>query len=93
MVNWIFEITRKLGYLAETAYIAVMFFDRYFSKNNVRILKQQRLLALTCLFIAGKIHEELSEPLISEMLAFTGKLFNANDLKVMFNLSSISNYN
>ena len=83
MVDWIFQISKTLKYLPETAYIAVNFFDRYFSRKNVRILKQQRLLALTCVFIAGKIHEELLEPLIPEMLAFTGKLLDANDLKVL----------
>lgn len=82
MIHFIFKVTLKLDYLPETAFIAVSFFDRYIAKNNVRVLKQQRLLALTCIFIAGKIHEELSEPLISEILEFNDSLFSANCLKV-----------
>ena len=82
MIHFIFKVALKLEYLPETAFIAVTLYDRYLAKNNVRILKQQRLLALTCIFIAGKIHEELSEPLISEMLEFHDSLFDANGLKV-----------
>lgn len=83
MIVWMKKISSGLHFVPETTYIALNFYDRYMSENRVVVKRQIRLLALTCVFMAGKIHEELCEPLIKEMFAFTkpGE-YNPNDIKV-----------
>jgi Cyclin, N-terminal domain len=68
-VQWMAEIARRLRFIPETAFVAINFFDRYHSARKVTFKRQNQLLALTCVYMAGKLLEELIEPTIKEIVA------------------------
>ncbi|KAJ3367721.1 hypothetical protein HDU91_001159 [Kappamyces sp. JEL0680] len=80
IIHWLKSIAAKLGYVPETFYMAINFYDRYLSKVNVTQSRQYRLLALTCLYVAGKLLEELAEPLMKEMVSFSDKMFTPKEI-------------
>lgn len=58
--------------MPETTFVAINFFDRYHSAKNVTFKRQKQLLAVTCVYMAGKLLEELLEPTIKEILGVSG---------------------
>ena len=76
------QLNQQFDYHPETAHIAVQFFDRYLSRVRVVQRKHFQLLALTSLFLAAKVEEEILEPLCSDMTKKTGSLFAIQDVRV-----------
>lgn len=70
-------------FLDETFFIAVAYLDIYLSKVKVTQRKQFNLLALSCVFIAAKIYEEILEPTCTEMANISIDGHNIKDLKRM----------
>ena len=66
----------------ETAYVALQYFDRYLSRVRVVQRRQFHLLALTALFVAAKMEEEILEPVCSDMIKFAEMHVTVPDLKV-----------
>jgi hypothetical protein len=77
------SICHDLVFLDETFYIAVTYLDIYLSKVKVTQRKQFNLLALSCVFLASKIYEEILEPTCTEMINLTDNVHNVKDLKRM----------
>lgn len=75
-------IAKDLHFVPETTYVAVNFYDRYLSLTRVTMAKQFHLLALTCVYIAGKILEELREPDLKDMVKFSPQM-TVKDIKVI----------
>jgi hypothetical protein len=67
-IKFIIKRNEGLGWNRETAYIAILFLDRYLNKAKVCMKRKFYLVALACLFIAGKLEEEDLEPTCDDML-------------------------
>ncbi|KAI4327355.1 hypothetical protein L6164_019827 [Bauhinia variegata] len=59
-LEWIFSTQETLGFQVHTAYLAVTYFDRFFSKRSVNEAQPWgvRLLSLGCLSLAAKMEEQ-----------------------------------
>ena len=79
------QMNHQFDYHPETAYIAVQFFDRYLSRVRITQRRQFQLLAVTSLYLAAKVEEEILEPLCSDMTDKTGNLVAIHDIRVSSN--------
>lgn len=77
------SICHDFLFLDETFFIAVAYLDIYLSKVKVTQRKQFNLLALSCVFLASKIYEEILEPTCTEMADASIDGHNLKDLKRM----------
>ncbi len=82
LLAMITRVASKMKYSAETVFVAMNFLDRYHSSVRVTLRKQHYLAALTCIFLAGKLLEELAEPTIKEMIEYCPELFTSAEIKV-----------
>lgn len=57
VAEWFFSSVKQFNYSPETAFIAMRFFDRFFSKERVSA-KHQSLVVHACFLIAGKVNED-----------------------------------
>lgn len=77
------DVCREFTFQEETIYVAVNFLDRYLSRVKVTMRKQFNLLAITCVYIAAKYHEEIKEPCSSDMAESSLDGHNVKDLRRM----------
>jgi hypothetical protein len=77
-------LNSRLRFLPETYYMSVHLFDGYISQVSIRIKKQYFYVALGCVYICGKLVEELSEPKVEDMLRFSRVEVTGKKLKVLF---------
>jgi hypothetical protein len=78
-------LNNRLRFLPETYYMSVHLFDAYVSQVSIRMKKQYFYVALGCVYICGKLVEELSEPKIEDILRFSKIEITGKKLKVLKN--------
>lgn len=69
IIKYISDICASQGYISETAYMALYYFDMHSKTYRIVHKKQLYLAALTCCSIAAKFAEELNEPKSSTLIA------------------------
>ncbi|GMI68774.1 cyclin d5;1 [Hibiscus trionum] len=90
-IEWIFNTGTLFGFQIHTAYLSVIYFDRFLSKNSVDDGKLWaiRLLSVACLSIAAKM-EECRVPVLSEFptqdYQFENKMIQRMELLVLTTL-------
>ncbi|KAJ3274491.1 hypothetical protein HDV01_002619 [Terramyces sp. JEL0728] len=83
ILNWMHDSCQKLRFIPETKYMAINIFDRYLSKTKVNLRKQLYLLATTCVYISGKLVEELADPSTNDMISMSQFKFTVSEIKRM----------
>ncbi len=90
-ITWMTTVAKKFGYVPETLYMALNFYDRFLSKTKMPLKRQRRLLALTCVNIAGKMAEELCEPLLKELVQYCDEEFTKPQILVCLDVWDLIN--
>jgi len=81
VVQFINEVCEDFGLLAQTAGLAVSYFDRFLSKTAGGLVKQRvQLMALTCTLIAAKF-SETKMPSLDDLCEVAHGLFTKAQLK------------
>ena len=83
LLHFMKNICKDFLFLDETYFISVAYLDIYLSKIKVTQRKQFNLLALSCVFLASKIYEEILEPTCTEMTNLAVDGHTLKDLKRM----------
>ncbi|KAJ3323943.1 hypothetical protein HDV06_000919 [Boothiomyces sp. JEL0866] len=83
ILNWMHYSCQKLRFIPETKYMAINLFDRYLSRTKVNLRKQVFLLAATCVYISGKMVEELADPSTADMISLSEFKFTTAEIKRM----------
>ncbi|XP_022977074.1 cyclin-D5-2-like [Cucurbita maxima] len=87
-IAWIFKTRNVFGFSYQTAYLSVIYFDRYLSRRAITNEKVWaiRLLAVACLSLAAKM-EELKAPALSQFAVddfiFESKVIQRMELLVL----------
>ncbi|WCJ31402.1 cyclin d5 1 [Euphorbia peplus] len=87
-IEWIFNTRAVFGFRFHTAYLSVVYFDRFLSKRSIDDGKEWaiRLLSVACLSLAAKM-EECRVPLLSEFsmddYCFENKVIQRMELLVL----------
>lgn len=64
--------------------VSINFYDRYLSSRTTKVnARQNKLLVLVCLYIAGRLLEELSEPTAKEIIAVSEFECTLEEIKVI----------
>ena len=79
-----FSISQK--YHSETFWIAGTFFDRYTTEVTIMSKKKFYLIAHGAIFIAAKLHEELLEPRLEDLVGQTKYKITETMIKVHYYL-------
>jgi hypothetical protein len=77
------NISLDYTFLDETLYFAINFLDRYLSLVKVRMRKQYQLLALCCIYVAAKYHEEIKEPSLPDIVESATEPITIKEMKKM----------
>lgn len=67
-----------MGFRYETLFLTIYLIDKFCSKRTV-CKSQYQLLAMACLFIAGK-YEEVDTPKLRKIMTLCGKLYECKDV-------------
>lgn len=67
-IEWIQRTASAFRFHHETAYIGCVYFDIYTQRVNVIHRKQLQLLAMACIYVAGKMEEEIHEPICDDLI-------------------------
>ena len=83
LYNWLFSVSSGFGFKYQTFFIACEYFDLYLSNNICNnILHNLRLIGLTCLHIASKIHDTSSNR-IDDYIKLTHNGYTSSDFLFM----------
>lgn len=96
MVQWCYSVVDFARFSRETVYISISYLDRFLSSNSPQSLvvledrKDFQLAAMTCLYLAIKVHEPkiIETGLLSELSrgCYTPQDFQRMELNVLFDL-------
>ena len=78
LISWIIEVHYKLDFSYETLYLTIYLIDKFCEKASMDKARYQ-LLALACLFIAGK-YEDVKTPRSKKIISLCDGLFDLVDL-------------
>jgi len=81
LIDWLFEVNKKLKFNEDTFYTTVYIIDAYLSKKYIQRKKFQ-LLGVTALFIATKFNEIFSGR-VREYALITDNAYNEKDILLM----------
>lgn len=79
LVDWLVQVHEKFQCVTETLLLAINIMDRFLSRSKVSTSKLQ-LVAITCLFIAGKF-SEINLPKLSNYAYVTDGAATTDDIK------------
>eukprot|EP00126_Sphaerothecum_destruens_P014009 Sdes_comp24024_c0_seq1m22102 len=83
VVDWMYEICRKLKLSSETFSFSVNYFDRFLSKIRVK-LNHLEIISIACILIASKFHEEsFCFPSLNSLVKISNSSFSVCDLQRM----------
>lgn len=84
IVTWMLRCNEMFGLLPESAETSVYFLDRLLSAAHIPTEKHVRIVAATCMLIAGKTCEQQSQGVtVSDLIRACGAAFSANDVQRM----------
>ena len=81
LIDWLFEVYKKLKFGEETFYTTIYIIDAYLSKKFIQ-RKNFQLLGVTALFIATKLNE-ISSGKVKEYAFITDNAYNEKDILTM----------
>ncbi|XP_022766451.1 cyclin-D5-1-like [Durio zibethinus] len=87
-ITWILKKREVFGFRFQTAYLSVIYFDKFLSKKSIDSEKSwtMQLLSMACLSLAAKM-EEIKVPLLSELQTeefnFESKVIQRMELLVL----------
>lgn len=81
LIEWLIEVHNKMALRYETLYLTIFLVDKFCSRREV-FKSEYQLLAMACLFIAGK-YEEVATPKLKKIINLCDKLYDSSDVLKM----------
>ncbi|CAN6563468.1 unnamed protein product [Malus baccata var. baccata] len=84
LIDWLIEVHDKFELLKETLFLTVNLIDRFLSQHTV-VRKKLQLVGLVAMLLACK-YEEVSVPIVGDLILISDKAYTRNDVLEMENL-------